>query len=389
MAGGVPAGRGLERARWAVFVVFMTNGFLFASWVPRVAEVRDRLGVGEGAMGLALLSLAAGALLAMPLAGWAADRWGTRVTIGLSAALLGLSLPLPGLATTVPELAVALLLTGVASGALDVSMNVQGAVVEQRLGRRVFAGFHGGFSLGGLLGAATAALLAGAGFSPLEHFVAVGPAVGLLGAAMSLFMLRSAQPAGEGHGHGGLGALSGVLLPGVIAFCCLMAEGSVGDWSAILLADWRDAGPTVAGAAFAAFNGAMAAGRLLGDRVIARLGDMAVLRGGGALAAAGLGVVLLVDSAAAAVAGFTLAGAGLSCIFPVCLNLGARLMPSRPGAAIAAVSTLGYGGLLAGPPLIGLLAAVTTLPLAMGLVALLVAGIPALTLGLPRRAVPA
>ncbi len=385
------AAREVERARWAVFVVFMVNGFLFASWVPRVAEVRDRLGVGEGAMGLALLSLAGGALLAMPLAGWAADKWGTRVTIGLSAAVLGFSLPLPGLATTVVELAGGLLLIGIASGAMDVSMNVQGAVVEQRLGRRVFAGFHGGFSLGGLLGAATAALLAGAGFSPLQHFVTVGPAVGLVGAAMSLFMLSSAMSAGEGQGHGGggMGALLGVLLPGVIAFCCLMAEGSVADWSAILLADWRDAGPTIAGAAFAAFNGAMATGRLLGDRIIARLGDNAVLQGGGGLAAAGLAIVLLVDSAAAAVVGFTLTGAGLSCIFPVCLNLGARLMPSRPGAAIAAVSTLGYGGLLAGPPLIGLLASVTSLPLAMGLVALLVATIPLLTLRLPRRPVPA
>lgn len=368
--------RRAETARWSVFFVFFINGFVFANWVPRVAEIRTRLAASEGEMGLALLGIAAGALVAMPLAGWLADRIGTRIVCLVAVTLLGLVLPLPGLAPSLPLLAAALVLFGMSSGALDVAMNVQGAEVEKRLSRPVFAGFHGGFSLGGLAGAAVAALAAGAGLPPSTQFLLVGPLAALCGFLACRPMLRRAARAGQEGFHPaalkGLGALS------LIAFCCLLGEGVVADWSAILLADWRQAGPVVAGAAFALFSCTMAIGRLAGDRIIARLGAGRVLAGGGALAASGLLLAAAMPSSAATVIGFGLVGAGLSCIFPLTLLLAAKAAGPSAGVAIAAVSTVGYFAFLGGPPGIGFLAELVTLPWALGLVGLLLASIPIL-----------
>ncbi|MFC7335034.1 MFS transporter [Rhodocista pekingensis] len=372
------------RARWAVFLVFFVNGFVFANWVPRVAEVRTALGASEGEMGLALLGIAAGAVVAMPLAGWAAGRWGTRPLCLGATALLGLVLPLAGLATSLPTLAAALVLFGAVSGTLDVAMNVQGAEVERRLGRPVFAGFHGGFSLGGLAGAGTAALLAGSGADPATQFLLIGPAASLVGVLAAGRMLRRAAAGGHAGFH--LTALRGLGGLSAIALICLLAEGAVADWSAILLADWRAAGPEAAGAAFALFSATMAAGRLTGDRLIARAGARAVLTGGGLLAAGGLALAVAVPSATATVLGFGIVGAGLSCIFPLTLLLAARAAGASAGLAIAAVSTVGYGAFLGGPPSLGFLAEAVTLPWALAAVAVLLALVPLLGARLPRHA---
>jgi MFS family permease len=439
-----------EAARRATFAVFAVNGFLFANWIPRIAEVRDRLGASEGRMGLALLAVAAGALVAMPLVGPLADRIGSRAATVLAlvpfcAAFLPV-IPADGLAS----LAAALFLVGAASGALDVSMNLHGAEVERAVGRPVFASFHGGFSLGAFAGAGTAALAAAAGLGMGVHFLLAaglsaavaawaaprllrdrphppaplrdaGPSLAgphppapLRDAGPSLAgphppaPLRDAgpslsrppagrgaeadakertkplsRPAGEGGARPGIGrggrvrarlsALrrwSAMLWAfAVVAFAGLLAEGAVADWSAILMADVHDAGTVAAGAAFAAFSAAMAAGRLTGDRVIARHGRRAVAAGGAALAAAGLVGAVCVPSAWGAVAMFALVGLGASCLFPATLAAAAEAAGRNGGAAIAAVSTVGYLAFLAGPPAIGFLAEFTGLSAALAAVA--------------------
>ena len=366
----------LWRARGGVGAVFFLNGFGYGSWVPRLAEIKDRLDLSEGQLGLALFMAAVGALFAMPLTGALAGRHGSRAATTLTVALYGLAVPGLALAPGLVGLGLALLAVGAASGALDVSMNAQGVAVERRYRRPIMSSLHGMFSLGAMAGAGATGLVAGS-LDLFPHFLGVGALV----VAVGLFACRPMLPSSDEEGAKGPGFVRprlGVLLPGVVALCALLSEGAIGDWSAVYLSGSLGAGTTLAATAFAAFSLAMAVGRFAGDRLVARVGGDVVVRAGGALAAAGLAATLLADQPVVAVIGFALVGAGLSCTFPVVLSAAARNPEMPPSAAIAAVCTLGYLGFLVGPPAIGGLAELIGLPAALGLVVLLCALIAAL-----------
>ncbi len=365
------------RPRVGVAAVFGLNGFGYGSWVPRIAEIRDDLALSDGQLGLALFMAAVGALIAMPLAGAAAHRFGSRAAIAVTVVCYGLSLPALALASGPIWLGLALLFLGASSGALDVSMNTQGVAVEKHHWRPIMASLHGMFSLGAMAGAVATGLVAAAEVALLPHLLAVGSLCALIGLAACRPML---PPAAEGGAAGpGFARPSlALLLPGIAALAGLLSEGAMGDWSAVYLKASLGAGTTMAAAAFAAFSLAMAGGRLLGDPLVARLGGDRVVRAGGALAACGLGLTLVIGHAVPAVVGFGLVGAGLSCVFPVVLSAAARTPGVAPGAAIAAVCTIGYLGFLIGPPAIGGLAELIGLPAALGLVVLLCALIAAI-----------
>jgi predicted MFS family arabinose efflux permease len=361
----------LWRARAGVGAVFFLNGFGYGSWVPRLAEIKASLAISEGQLGLALFMAAVGALIAMPLTGALAQHHGSRAATGVTVALYGLALPGLALAPGLIGLGLALLAVGAASGALDVSMNAQGVAVEKRYRRPIMSSLHGMFSLGGMSGAAATGLIADS-LSLFSHFFLVGALVVVLGLAACAPMLAAStedRSAGPGFARPSLG----LLLPGAVALASLLSEGAMADWSAVYLSASLGAGTAPAAAAFAAFSMAMAIGRFSGDRLVARLGGDLVVRAGGALAAAGLGLTLLIGHPVVAVIGFALVGAGLSCTFPVVLSTAARSPEMPPSAAIAAVCTLGYLGFLIGPPAIGGLAELIGLPAALGLVVLLCA----------------
>ena len=366
----------LWRARGGVGAVFFLNGFGYGSWVPRLAEIKDRLDLSEGQLGLALFMAAVGALFAMPLTGALAGRHGSRAATAVTVALYGLAVPGLALAPGLVGLGLALLAVGAASGALDVSMNAQGVAVERRYRRPIMSSLHGMFSLGGMSGAAATALIASR-LDLFPHFLLVGALIvvlGLLACAPMLAASTEDRSAGPGFAKPSLG----LLVPGVVALSSLLSEGAMADWSAVYLSESLGAGTALAAAAFAAFSLAMAIGRFSGDRLVARLGGDLVVRAGGALAAAGLAGTLLIGHPLAAVIGFALVGAGLSCTFPVVLSAAARSPEMPPSAAIAAVCTLGYLGFLIGPPAIGGLAELIGLPAALGLVVLLCALVAAL-----------
>jgi Major Facilitator Superfamily len=367
----------LFRARAGVAAVFFLNGFGWGSWVPRIAEIQAKLGASDGQLGLALFMAAVGALIAMPLAGAAAHRHGSRVATAVTVAAYGLSLPGLALAPSLIGLGVALLAAGAASGALDVSMNAQGVAVEKRYWAPIMSSLHGMFSLGAMVGAGVTGLIAALGVPLLPHFAGVAGLIVVIGAIACRPMLGAADEAGA-EGPGFARPPLGVLLPGIVALAALLSEGAMADWSAVYLSASLGAGTTMAAAAFAAFSLAMAAGRFTGDRLVATLGGDAVVRAGGALAAFGLGLTLVIGHPVVAVAGFGLVGAGLSCVFPVVLSSAARTPDLPPSAAIAAVCTVGYFGFLIGPPGIGGLAELIGLPGALGLVVLLCALIAAL-----------
>lgn len=376
----------LRRARLAVVTVFLVSGAGFANWAARIPAVKDSVGLSTGQLGIALLGPAIGALAAMPLTGALMVRHGSRVVTRATLLLFCLALPLPALAPSLPALLAALVLLGVGGGSLDVAMNGQAVAVEQRYGRPLLAGFHGVWSLGTLGGAVIGGAAAAVGLAPLPHLMLAAAVLLVLGVGTTRWLL----PAGADRAPRGSLRLArptrGLALLGAIAFCGLLCEGAVYDWSAVYLRDSLGSSEGLAVSGYAAFTITMTAGRLVGDAVRARLGSRLLLGGAAALAAAGLGAALALDHPVAAVAGFALLGAGLASVFPIALSIGGGVSGLPSGVAIAAISTLGYLGFIAGPPLIGGLGELFTLPVGLGLVVALTGLIALMARLLPEEA---
>ena len=358
-------------SRCAVSALFFVNGAILASWVPYVPMVKQRLGIGDGLLGVVLLFMAIGALGALPFAGTLVGRLGSR-TVSVGAGLgLCLSLPLPILAPTPFLVALALLFFGAFNSTLDVAMNAQAVEVEQRRGRALMSSFHAMFSVGGLAGALLSSVIIAAGVGAADHILAAA----LLG-SVAILIARSALIAvAPSPSPVFVRPTRGLLGLGVLALCALLAEGAIGDWSAVYLMDSRGASQSVAAAGFAAFSLAMAGGRFAGDHVARRLGAACLLRLSGALAAGGLLLALIVNEPVIAIAGFGLVGLGVANLIPVIFSAAGRAYAVAPGHGLAAVATTGYVGFLAGPPAIGLAAEVAGLPAALGIVALACAAV--------------
>jgi MFS family permease len=341
----------------------------FGSWVARIPAVQNRLALDDGQLGLALLSLSFGAILAMPTTGWLIRTWGNPLVMRAAATGVCLSLPLLPLAPTMALLMLALFVFGIAFGLLDVSMNVQAVAVEERHGLPIMSSFHGVFSVGGLLGAASAGVVAGLGVEPFPHLLAIGLLLLVLVTGTGRFLLETTAQQGEG---------AAIALPsrsllglGVLGFCVLLAEGAVADWSAVYLENVLGSSAAIAAAGYAAFSVAMAAMRFAGDALTLQIGPVWMVRSGGLLAGLGLGGALLIDTVPAMVAGFMGMGVGLAAAFPIALSAAGRIPGLAPGAAISAVTTAGYTGLLTGPALIGFIADGAGLRAAMMVVAVL------------------
>ncbi len=351
-----------------MLATFFLSGLGFGSWAVRIPAVQEKLGLSEGLLGAALLGLAAGSLVSMPLAGGLISRLGSRPVVGATALAFFLALPLLALSPSLALLVVALVFAGGSGGSLDVSMNAQAVAVEKGLGRPIMSSFHAAFSLGGLAGAAAGGAVASLGIGVEPHLAGI--------AALSLVVFvisyRYMLPPEVDRGEGGEPAFARPTLAlaglGIISFCVLLGEGAMADWSAVYLNGTLGTGPGFAATGFAAFSATMVVGRLLGDRLTSRFGPVALVRTGAAIAALGLGVSLLVANPAAALVGFGCAGLGFSIIFPVALSAAGRSESIPTGPALAAVSTAGYFGFLVGPPSIGLAAEAVGLDAALFIV---------------------
>lgn len=340
-----------RRARVAVTAFFALNGSLFASLFARLPAVQDRTGLGDGALGLALLGAMLGLVASQPVAGALVARLGSRPLVIAGAIGYAVGLVPIALADSFVWLFIALALTGFSNGLLDVAMNVHGLTVERLLGRPVLSTMHAAFSFGALAGAALGGLMAGVGVALLPHLAGVAVTGLVVAAVAGRFLLPTdADAAPEGPMFAvPSGAL---LLVGLFAFCVALSEGAVADWAAIYLDRDLGTGQGAAAAGLAVFSLMMGLGRLAGDRLTRAVGPVRLARGGGALAAAGMATALITDSPAVALVGFAGAGLGLSGLFPVALRAAAQRGPAA-GPAVAAVSSLGYLGFLAGPPSIG------------------------------------
>jgi MFS family permease len=351
--------------RSAVTVFFVLAGLLTTSFFARLPAIQDRLGLSNGQIGLALLGLTVTLVIAQPLWGALTSRRGSARVVAACALLTSAAVVAPAFAGSFGTLVLSTMAIGAVGGGLDVSINVQGIAVERRLRQPILSGLHAAFSIGMLASALAAGVAAGAGLSPQAHLALVGVAGALTTGAFGPALLPGSADAVPGGPFFARPSRS-LAAFGAIAFCVLLAEGAISDWSAIHLADTLAAPEATAVSGIAAFAATMTIGRLLGDAITKRLGTVAHVRGGALVAAIGIVIAASAPSVAIAVAGFALTGIGLSALFPLMVRAASERAGDATGPAIAAVSTTGYGGLVTGPPLIGFLAEATSLRFALG-----------------------
>ncbi|GAA2671410.1 MULTISPECIES: MFS transporter [Actinosynnema] len=375
--------------RFAVFAVFALNGIVFGSWAARVPALAARTGATEGVLGLSLLGASVGLAVTAPLAARLCVAVGARTVVLVSALLGALVLPAIGLVGSPLQLGAVLLVVGALNAALDVAMNLSAVTVVRATGRALMPQFHAGFSVGGLIGSLGAAAAASADWTPLRHFLVATAACLVLLAWIARAIPGAAPERGHHAGGGSPLRRPALWLLAAVALCSAIAEGASADWSALFLVTERGVEDGAAAIAYAAFSTAMATARLLGEPVQRRLGPHRLLLVGALVAASGLALAVLVPLPAAGFGGFALAGLGLAFSFPVTMDLAGEAGRRADGGGgereIGLVTTIAYTGFLAGPPLVGGIAQVSSLVVSLGLVAAVVALIAPLSL-LARRA---
>src|SRR5215216_4463810 len=349
--------------RAATFGAFFVNGAMIGTWVGQIPFVQDRLDVSKSTIGLALLCMAAGAMIAMPLTGQVLDRRSSAAVTRVAALVYPPLLALPVFAPSPVALGAVLVLFGAANGAMDVAMNAHGVAVERTLERPIMSSLHAGWSFGGLAGAGGVALAVALGLHPRAE--AMIAAALLWVAAVAITARLGSASAHSEHGSSGFALPSrGVLLIGVLCFLVMVTEGAMGDWTGIYLKQDLDAPGSAAATGFAGFSLGMALARLAGDELARRWGSGRLLSAGMGLVTVALAVVLLVGEPVVAVIGFALIGVGIANAVPLLFSAAGRVPPSGP--SLAAVFTVGYTGFIVGPPIIGLLADAISLPAALG-----------------------
>lgn len=361
------AARSVLTARTGVVVVFALNGFAIGSWFSRVPAVRETLDLSAGRLGLLLLAMSVGAVVAMPISGLVVQRLGTARTVVVATLTLSVGLLVAGVCASaigwLPGVAVGLFVFGYGTGTCDVAMNIEGASVERRLGRTVMPRFHAAWSLGSVAGAALGAVAAEVGLVLALHLPLVGGAV-LVG---MVFGAREFLPTAETTSAGGKVSPAArrrsllaawreprTLLIGLFVLVAAFSEGSATDWVAIAFVDGYGVSEAAGAVVFGVFVVGMTIGRTIGTLALDRWGRVPVLSGAILLAVAGVGMAVLADSEPVAAVGVVFWGLGGSLSFPVGMSAAADEEKRAP-ARVSVVAAIGYTAFLADPPLLGVI----------------------------------
>lgn len=366
MSGDGSGGRARRdrRGRLATSVAYIVEGLCFAVVVTRISVLQDRFHLSNGQLTIVLLIVpviaGAGSLLAGPLAA----RRGSRAVLRIAQPLVCLTLPAIGFATTLAGLYAAVGLFGLLLGVVDASMNMQGAITEQRYGYSVITAFYSGWSAAGILGGLWNAAAGKLGLSLGSAFT-VAAAAALAAALLSSRFLfaRSEDVAPMSETAAKAAGISipwrPVVLLGIAMGCMYIGDAAVSNFSSVYMSSVQHASGAVLPLAFAAYQAMMVAGRAIGDLAVRRLGASAVVRAGGCVAAAGLTGVVLAPSPGLAIAAFALTGLGYCVVPPQCFSATARLDPTGSGIAISRVNLFNYAGFILGAALVGGIAGVT------------------------------
>jgi MFS family permease len=355
--------------RVAVKIAFFLNGFIFANWVSRLPRIQEHFHAHNGTIGIVLFSLSLGAVGAMPFTGWVIVKHGSRRITLISLLAYCALVPLVPVMPNINALIVLFVIIGMFTGMLDVAMNAQAVMVEQQYRKPIMTSFHALFSVGMALGAWCGALFADLQSNLLQHFSIVS----VIAVAAAFWVSRNLihdKPEKTNASDGPLFRLPNAALVsvGLIAFCCMVGEGSMSDWTVNYMENISHASKTLAPVALSAFATAMTLGRIFGDRVRATIGDSRLIAAGGIIATLGLLLAIVFPQPYVAIVGFFMVGLGLSTIVPIAYSLAGNAKGLPSGVGLAMVTTVGYTGFLFGPPVIGFIAHVYNLRIGLAAV---------------------
>jgi MFS family permease len=360
----------LLRYRIATSVFFFIAGLTFATWASRIPAIQAKLHLSDAGLGGVLFSLPAGLMMSLPLSGWLVSRYGSRPMMITGALFYPAILLLLASASSVAYLSIALFLFGVLGNLLNIAMNTQAVGVESLYGRSVMASFHGLWSLAGFSGALIGTLFVSQGLSPFIHFTIVAA----LAAVLLLLFFKKTLPKDTGNDQPQklfVKPDKAILLLGLIAFCTLLCEGAMADWSGVYFKNIVEAPASMITLGYVAFTAMMALGRFLGDWLVTKLGIKNMLQISGAMITSGLLLSVLFPNIITATLGFLLVGFGVSSVVPIVYGLAGKSKTMSPGTALASVSTIGFLGFLIGPPVIGFIAQAISLRWSFTLIGIL------------------
>jgi len=354
-------------ARIAVKIIFFLNGFVHANYFSRLPRIQDQFHINDGIVGLVLLSSSVGALIAMPFTGWMIIRNGSRRITIFAAFFYCILIPfIPWLPTTILlPLIILFFLLGVSSGMLDVAMNSQAVMVEKQMGKPIMTSFHAVFSIGMMMGALAGSLFTKITSGLFLHFAIVSTLSVIVVFIARYYLIHDKPEKKESEGPAFRLPNAAMVSIGIIAFCSMLGEGAMADWSTNYMENIAHADITLAPLGLSAFALAMTIGRVFGDGARVKFGDRPLMIACGIVASIGLTIAIIFIHPLAVIAGLFIVGIGLSAIVPIAYSIAGHTKDLPPGVGLAMVTTVGYSGFIFGPPIIGLLAHQFTLRLAL------------------------
>ncbi|WP_428232572.1 MFS transporter [Flavobacterium sp.] len=363
------------KAKTATKAMFLVCGLGIASWAPMVPNAKQRLNLDDASLGLLLLMLGCGAITMMPVSGYLGHKYGNRIVILCATLLIAITLPLLLMLNTPIVMGIALFVFGAAIGTVDVAMNSHGVHVQNLFGKPIMSSLHGLFSIGGLFGSLGLGFLIKLGLEPITAAVSISVLLVLIVSTQYRFLFnveneKAAIESFASDKEPGVKSFSwlksSVIFLGIMCFVVFLSEGAMLDWSALFLHENRGLNTAFAGIGYATFSIAMATMRLMGDRIVSRFSGKLVVVAGSLVAASGLFLAVFTPWTIMALVGFVLLGLGAANIVPVFLSEAGRLKNISAAVSIPAITTMGYAGQLAGPALLGLIAQLFSLPIALG-----------------------
>jgi len=378
--------------RIAVGSLFFMAGMCFASWTSRIVTIQHIMGLSNAALGAVLFALPVGLMCSLPFSGWIITKIGSKKLLLSAVLVYGFALVCLGLAENVFQLVISLFCYGFAGNTINISVNTQAVATESFYDKPIMASFHGLWSLGGFTGAGIGIFMIGHGVSPFHHFIAILLLL-VVGIGLSSGHLYDVtEPAKKtpvssislrqriAEFFEKINRLFAPLVPlGTIAFCSMICEGAMFDWSNVYLKQVILAPPALVGVGFTAFMSTMASGRFFADKFAHRYGLKRTLQISGSLTAAGLLIAVFLPYFYTAIAGFLLVGAGVCAVVPMVYSAAGKSKTTSPGVAITVVSTIGFVGFLVGPPVIGFIAGLATLRASFLLIACMGASVVVLS----------
>jgi MFS family permease len=355
--------------RIAVSAFFFIAGFTFASWASRIPDIKTKLELSDAGLGAVLFALPVGLMVSMPFSGFFVSRYGSRRILLTAAVVYPVLLTLLGLAASAWQLAAVLFSFGFCGSILNISMNTQAVGVEALYGRSIMASFHGIWSLAGFSGAAVGTLMISLGLTPFAHYCIVCIATILLGVMVYKYTI----PHQASNKKDPIFAKpdKALLKLGLIAFGCLVCEGTMFDWSGVYFQKVVKVQASYITLGYVAFMSSMAAGRFIADWLVTKFGVKPIIQFSGIIIAVGLLTAVVFPFLPSAIIGFLLVGFGVSSVVPLVYGLAGKSKTMLPGVALAAVSSIGFLGFLVGPPLIGFIAEAAGLRLSFTVIAII------------------